>query len=235
MSLKAVLFDFNGVIINDESIHQELINEIILAENLRPPDKEEYRNICLGRSDLVCIKNILCRRGRVVSEDYLKNLIASKTRVYQKQLAELENLPIYPEIKDVMAKIEESGLAIAVVSGALKAEIELVLDRADLKQYVNVIVAGDDISQSKPEPNSYLLAIKLLNQQNPSLQLRPYNCLAIEDTEAGIEAAKNAKIQVLGVANTAPLHMLQRQTNWAVDDLSELELDRIKKVFEGVM
>ena len=109
MSLKAVLFDFNGVIINDESIHQELINELVLAENLRPPDDEEYRRICLGRSDRPCIKDILSRRGRLVFEDYLNRAIASKTKAYQQKLAELENLPIYPEIKDVMAKIQAAG------------------------------------------------------------------------------------------------------------------------------
>lgn len=232
MSLKAVLFDFNGIIIDDESIHQELIQEIIIAENLRPPDKAEYREICLGRSDRAGIIDILSRRGRVISEDNLKNLIASKTKAYRQQLTELESLPVYPEIKDIMAKITASGLKIAVVGSALKAEIELVLDRADLKQYVSVIVAGDDLTQSKPAPNSYLLAVERLNRSDSSLQLQPDNCLAIEDSEAGIQAAKNAGMQVLGVANTYPLHLLQRQTNWAVDYLSELELDRVQRVFE---
>ena len=234
MSLKAVLFDFKGVVINDESIHQELIEEVILAENLRPPDKEEYQKICLGKSDRACIQDLLARRGRVVSADYLQNLIESKTRAYQKKLAELESLPIYPEIKDSMAQIQAAGLQIAVVSGALKAEIESILDRSDLKQYINAIVAGDDLVASKPQPDGYLLAVELLNRNDPSLQLRPFNCLAIEDTEVGIEAAKNAGMQVLAVANTYPLHLLQRKANWAIDYLWELELDRIKKVFDRV-
>ncbi len=234
MSLKAVLFDFKGVVINDESIHQELIEEVILAENLRPPDKEEYQKICLGKSDRACFQDLLARRGRVVSADYLQNLIESKTRAYQKKLAELESLPIYPEIKDSMAQIQAAGLQIAVVSGALKAEIESILDRSDLKQYINAIVAGDDLVASKPQPDGYLLAVELLNRNDPSLQLRPFNCLAIEDTEVGIEAAKNAGMQVLAVANTYPLHLLQRKANWAIDYLWELELDRIKKVFDRV-
>lgn len=232
MSLKAVLFDFKGVIVDDESIHQELINEIVLAENLRTPDKEEYQKICLGKSDRACITDILSQRGRVVSEDYLQTLIQSKTRAYQKKIAELEDLPVYPEIKDSMAQIKAAGLTIAVVSGALKSEIESILDRANLKQYVSAIVAGDDLLESKPQPNGYLLAVEKLNQLDPSLQLQPSNCLAIEDTEVGIAAAKNAKMQVLGVANTYPLHLLQRKANWAIDYLSELELDRIKNVFD---
>ncbi|MDJ0726018.1 MAG: HAD family phosphatase [Prochloraceae cyanobacterium] len=233
MGLKAILFDFNGTIVNDESIHQELINEIVLAANLRPPDTEEYQQICLGRSDRTCIKNLLSRRGRVISEEYLNNTIRSKAKAYQTKLAALEALPIYPEVKETMAKIREAGLKIAVVSGSLKTEIELILDRADLKQYVDAIVAGEDLAASEPEPNRYLLAVDLLDKTDPSLKLKPYNCLAIDDSEAGIEMAKNAGMQVLGVANTYPMHMLQRQANWAVDYLSELELDRIKDVFDG--
>ena len=64
----------------------------------------------------------------------------------------------------------------------------------------------------------------------PSLNLKPAQCLAIEDTPAGITAAKQAGMQVVGIANTYPLHMLQRQADWTVDYLNEIELDRVKKV-----
>ena len=87
---------------------------------------------------------------------------------------------------------------------------------------------------SKPKPDGYLLALNLLSQQNPSLLLQPSDCLVIEDTPAGIEAAKRAQMQVVGIANTYPLHMLQRQSNWTIDYLSELELDRVEKVFSMV-
>ena len=229
MSLKAVLFDFNGVIINDESIHQQLINEILIAENLRP-DELEYRQVCLGRSDRACFSEILSLRDRLVTEDYLAKLIESKTKAYQQKLQKLATLPIYPGIQNLMAQIQIEGLLIGVVTGALKEEAELVLDRSELQQYISVIVAGDEIKASKPEPYGYLLAVERLNRQNPHLQLQPSDCLAIEDTLAGIEAAKRAGMQVVGVANTYPFHLLQRQANWVVDYLSELELERVKQV-----
>jgi beta-phosphoglucomutase-like phosphatase (HAD superfamily) len=97
----------------------------------------------------------------------------------------------------------------------------------NIRQYFNVIVAGDDIKLGKPSPSSYLLAIKKLNQQNPNLYLEASECLVIEDTPVGIEAAKNAGISVVGVANTYPFHMLQRQANWCVDHLMQLDLDWI--------
>ena len=233
MSWKAIIFDFNGVIINDEPIHQQLIDDLLLGENLRPSEGE-YKQLCLGRSDRSCLNNILSRRGRVVSEDYLTKLIQRKAQAYREKIAQLDPLPIYPDVINFLAQIKARSLLIGLVTGALRSEVELVLNRAGIAEYFPVIVAGDDISTSKPEPDGYLLAVELLNQQNPSLLLKPSECLALEDTPAGISAAKNAGMQVVGIANTYPLHMLQRQTNWSVDYLSELELDRVEQVLSVV-
>jgi len=230
MTLKAVLFDFNGVIIKDEAIHQQLIEEILIQENLRP-SSEEYQGICLGRSDRVCLAELLKRRGRVVRDSYLSDLITRKAQAYQRKLETLEKLPIYPDLEDLIFKIRLAHLPMGVVSGALRSEVELVLNRAQLAQYFTVIVAGDDIKVSKPEPDGYLLAVERLNQQYPNLEVQSSECLAIEDTLAGIEAAKRAGMQVVGVANTYPFHMLQRQANWTVDYLNDLELDRVQEVY----
>ncbi len=230
MTLKAVLFDFNGVIIKDEAIHQQLIEEILIEENLRP-SPQEYREICLGRSDRVCIAELLRRRGRVVTGDYLTKVVARKAESYQRQLETLEKLPIYPGLEDLIFKIRVAQLPMGVVSGALRCEVEMVLDRTQLAQYFAVIVAGDDIKASKPEPDGYLLAVERLNQQYPDLKAQASECLAIEDTPAGIEAAKRAGMQVVGVANTYPFHMLQRQASWTVDYLHDLELDRVQQVY----
>ena len=229
MTLKAILFDFNGVIINDESIHEELINEILLGENLLP-EASEYKELCLGKSDRACLKDILFRRGRVVTDDYLSKLIEAKTRAYQQKLEQLENLPIYPGIEAFLDLTKAQELALGLVSGALRREIELVLQKANLANYFPVIVAGDDLEASKPEPDGYLTAIDQLNQSLPNLNLNPSECLAIEDTPAGIEAAKKAGIQVVGIANTYPMHMLQRQADWTVDHVNEIEIDRVKQV-----
>jgi beta-phosphoglucomutase len=232
MPLKAVLFDFNGVIINDEPLHEKLLAQILVEENLRAKP-EEFREICLGRSDRACLQDLLTLRGRVVSDDYLTGLIKRKSRLYQQQLDTLEEIPIYPGLTDLIFKIRVANLPMAVVSGAVRAEIEWVLNHADLAQYFSVIVAGDDIMTSKPDPTGYLLAVDRLNQHHPDLALQPQDCLAIEDTFAGIEAAKRAGMKVVGVANSYPYHMMQRQSNWAVDYLSELELDRVQQVFAG--
>ncbi|HEY9704533.1 MAG TPA: HAD family phosphatase, partial [Allocoleopsis sp.] len=195
MTLKAVLFDFNGVIINDEPIHKQLIDQILLEENIRPVDKE-YKKLCLGRSDRFCLLELLQFYGRVVSENYLNQIIRRKAQRYQEQISNLETLPIYPGLKELLIKLEELNLKLAIVSGALRSEIEIVLTRTELKNYFSVLVGGDEIRVSKPAPDGYLLAVERLNQLDPNLHLSPSQCLIIEDSLPGIQAGKNAQINV---------------------------------------
>ena len=229
MSLKAVFLNFNGVIIDDEVIHQELIGEILLSENLRA-DAGEYQQYCQGKSDRTCLRDILANRGRIVSEDYLTKLINTKAKAYQQKLEQLDALPLYPDLPEFLSKLQTQGYKIALVTGALNSEAESILEQAQLAQYFETIVGGDDLAVSKPKPDGYWLAIERLNQKYPALNLQPGECLAIEDNYTGIQAAKNAGIQVVGIANTYPLHMLQRQANWTVESLLEIELDRVEKV-----
>lgn len=227
--LKAILLDFNGVIINDEYIHQELIDETLLRENLRP-SASEYSEFCLGRSDRACLNNILSRRGRIVTDEYLNKLIENKAKNYRRRLEQLESLPIYPEIVDFLRQIQERRLRLGLVTGAVRSETEFVLERAGIASYFEVIVAGDDIKASKPQPDGYLLAVERFNRLDFSLQLSPANCLAIEDTPAGIQAAKAAGMQVVGIANTYPFHFMQRLANWAIDSFFDLEFERIESL-----
>ena len=223
MTLKAVLFDFNGVIIKDEAIHRDLIDEILISENLRSKPGE-YRQFCLGRSDRACLQKILTNRGREVRDGYLTQLVNRKAQAYQQALDKLEELPIYPGLEDFIQQLRLHEVKLAIVSDALHTEVELVLNRTGLLEHFSVIIAADDITTSKPEPDGYLLAIERLN-------LKASNCLAIEDTPTGIQAARSAGVQVVGVAHTYPFHMLQRWTNWAVDYFTDLEVERVQQVF----
>ncbi|MCA2708290.1 MAG: HAD family phosphatase [Microcystis sp. M015S2] len=231
--LKAVLFDFNGVIINDEPIHQELINEILLGENLLPLGSE-FAELCLGRSDRVCLRNVLTRRGRQVTEEYLTKLINKKASLYRARLEKLEKLPIYEEIYSFLKRVKARELQIGLVTGAVRSEVESILQRTGLGDYFSVIVTGDEISTSKPQPDGYLLAVERFNRWNFNLQLQPQECLVIEDTFVGCEAAKRAGMQVVGIAHTYPFHFMQRVSNWAIDNFSQLDLDRVEETFSQI-
>jgi beta-phosphoglucomutase len=228
--LKAVLFDFNGVIINDEAIHRDLIEDLLLQENLQPIAKD-YWQCCLGRSDRACLRDLLTRRGRAVSEDYLSKLIVSKAQAYRQRLDSLPQIPLYPGLESFLVQLQSKAFYLGLVTGALRTEAEAILARVNLADYFQVIVGGDEVDQSKPQPDGYLRALERLNQQFPEAAIAASNCLVIEDTPAGILAGKRAGMQVVGVAHSYPFHFMQRQAHWAIDDFAELDLDRVEQTF----
>jgi beta-phosphoglucomutase-like phosphatase (HAD superfamily) len=92
-------------------------------------------------------------------------------------------------------------------------------------------ITGDERWESPPQPDVYNLALKTLQHHFPTLDLQAENCLAIDHTFPGIDAAQHAGMQVVGISHTYPLHMLQRHASWAIDKFSELELERIEADF----
>lgn len=224
MALKAVLFDFNGVMLNDEALHQALLEEVLLGENLRP-QPDDYWQFCLGRSDRTCLELILKKQGRFVTAEQLDQLVAQKAVAYQSRLAALPELPLFPGLLELVQQLRALPVTLAIVSGALRQEITGVLQQAGLADSFALVIAAEDVAHSKPAPDGYRTALTRLG-------LKPEECLAIEDTYNGLEAAKQAGISAMGVAHTHPFHMLQRRANWVVDSLSDLDLDYLLQIFE---
>jgi len=231
MPLKAVLFDFNGVVLDDERIHQQIILEMIDQEDL-DLSQEEWQYHCLGRTDRACFVDLFASQGQSLNHFQLRRLLWTKAKAYRQYLESLETLPIFEGLIELVEQLLQADMKLAIVSGALRAEVRMVLKQTGLEQAFSITVTSEDVKKSKPDPAGYQLAIKGLNRKFPSLKLDPCDCLAIEDSFAGIQAAKQAQISVVGVAHTFPFHMLQRQANWCVDYLHQIEIDRICAVFE---
>lgn len=229
MTLKAILFDFNGVIINDESIHRQLIEELLIGENLRLAPSD-YDNFCWGRGDYACLKDVLTQKGRVVSEEYLSKLIAQKSAQYQQIINNLESLPLYEAVIGFLRQLPEKFIITGLVTGAPLKEVQLILNRANLSSLFSIIVSAEDRCAGKPSPESYQKALQKLQEKHPDLALEANNCLVIEDTFAGIKAGQNAKMQVVGITHTYPFHLLHRKADWCADYLGELDLERISQV-----
>ncbi len=229
MSLKAILFNFNGVIINDDFVHQQLVDDILLAENLSPSGVE-YQQFYLGKSDRIGLKNLFSIRGRILDDQYLDSLLKKKAIAYQQVMDKMDKLPIIDKVVEFILHTQTLHLPLGIVTDASGEEVQYILEKANLRQYFTVIIDGNEMGTCKPSPHGYLQAIENLNQLNPQLFLQPSDCLAIENTPIGISAAKNAGIQVVGVANTYPFHMLQRQSNWCIDHLLELDLNWVEKI-----
>jgi beta-phosphoglucomutase len=231
MALKVVLFDFNGVIMDDEPIHAQLIQDVIASENMRCSAEDVQRFV--GRSDRACLQDFFGLKGRVLSPESLNKLLAQKTVVYQQRIQELDVLPLFAGVRELISAFQAFEIKLGIVSGAQRGEIELVLAQAQLQDAFEVTIASEDIATSKPSPEGYLQAVKQFSALYPDLNLQPSDCLAIEDSFPGLEAAISAQIPVVGVAHTYPFHMLQRRANWAIDRLKDLEMARLMQLYSG--
>jgi beta-phosphoglucomutase len=226
MALQAVLFNFNGVIINDEPVRRQLIDEILLAENLRPAT-QSYRQTCLGQSDRTCLLNLFAEQGRALTNLQLQKLLLDKAQAYQQQLAAQTELPIYPGLTDFLDQLQAAGIKLGIVTGDLRMEVEAVLKQSGMIDRFAMMVTSEDVTNHQPAPDGYLLATAALN-------IQPSECLAIDNTFAGIQAAQAAQIPVMGIAHTYPFHMMQRRADWAIDCFADVELQRIQYTYVDI-
>lgn len=234
MVLKAVFLELSGVIIRDGNLQQPLMDELLIAENLRP-NPLEFAQVCKGRSDRACLNQLLSRRGRVVAEAYLDKLLAQKSTAYIQALSELPKLPIYPGLQDFLYQLKAATIPLGVVAGVSAPEVDWVLTEANLADQFVVRVAGDAIAvdESKPKGTIYTAAIAAMNEKFPDQKISAQECLTVEASFNGIAAAKAAGVPVVGVAHLYPYRMMQRSANWAVDYLNEIDLDWIQQVYDG--
>lgn len=224
MVLKAVFFEFSGVVIKDTALQQRLIDDTLVAENLRP-DPVEFAEICIGRSARTCLSLSLTRRGRVPSAAELNALVARKSAAYIDALSQVARLPLYPGLTDFLYQLKSTSLSLVLVTGNARQEVEWVLQKAQLEKHFELIVTGETlpVEQDKPAATLYEAAIAQLSQAQGD-PLLPADCLAVEASFAGITAAKQAGIPTVGVAHLYPYQMMQRRADWAVDYLNEIDL-----------
>lgn len=224
--LQAVFFELSGIFLNDTALQFELIDELLLAENLQPTDRL-YRDASLGKSDRRCLKESLALRGRILADEHLDALIRKKSVAYQARIKALDPFPLYADVLPCLSNIKLKNIHLGIVTGYCRADAEFILQQAQLANTFDVIITADEVRAFKPSGDGYRAAIAQLNAQFPDQNIQPENCLAIEDNFHGIQAAKSVGIPVVGVAHTYPFHMMQRCSNWCVDYLTDLELERI--------
>ncbi len=203
--LKAIIFDFNGVIVDDEPLHLELFRRVLEEEGLTLTDAD-YHEKYLGCDDRGAFIAALTDQGQAAkAEDtaYLEALIERKAADYL--IAINERMLLFP---GVIALVRRAAIRfpLAIASGALRNEIELVLERGGIRECFQVIVASEDVSACKPDPEGYLKALARLNESlNESLNddlIQPDECLVIEDSIAGIEAARRAAMRCVAVTHS---------------------------------
>lgn len=195
--IRALIFDFNGVIVDDEHLHFLLFRDV-LGELGVALDEARYKADYLGFDDRGCFSAALRDAGREVDPSLVDALILDKGRRYF--VAAETSLHFFPGASEIISQMAEMG-PVAICSGALRAEIEYALGRLGVLDRVAGIVSAEDTSRCKPDPEGYLKALGIL-REHARTGLSPRDCLVIEDSLAGIAAARAAGMRVAAVTNT---------------------------------
>lgn len=181
----AVLFDFNGVIVDDEEQHRATLTALLADAGIEITRAQYYEEY-LGWNDRMSFVMAFRHARKPLASDRLDALVAEKSRRYERLIA--TSLTLVPGAKEFVARAA-GEYRLGLVSGALRREIELVLDRADLRRHFEVIVAAEDVACCKPDPAGYLGAHAALDRGH---RLAVGRCVAIEDSLPGLTAARSA-------------------------------------------
>ena len=237
----AVIFDFNGVLVDDEAVHFALFQEVLAQEGVTITETD-YHERYLGYDDRGCFEAALLDAGQCADRERLDRLIARKGRRYV-EVAE-QGLRFFPAAAETLGALA-ARWPVAICSGALRSEIEYALRRLGRLDQVTAIISAEDTDKCKPDPEGYRLALAALrarsckghgdltrSQPQGRLDLDAVNCLVVEDSLAGIVSAKGAGMRAVGVSHTYTADQLREAgADVVVDGLATLTPEWIERRF----
>ena len=224
--LRVVIFDFNGIIVDDEPIHFELFRRV-LAEEGMDLTEDDYYGRYLGFDDRGAFTAAYRDHRRRLDEQQLARMIDRKAVYYQKMIQ--DKVKIFPGVQTLVATLART-FPVAVASGALRHEIETILSTAGLLKHFAVIISAEDVNQGKPEPEIFLKTLARLNAQlKNGPPIAAADCLVIEDSKEGIRGALRAGMKCLAVTNSHPAELL-KEANAVVRSLEEVDLSFLEKL-----
>lgn len=228
--IRAIFFDFNGVVINDEPLQLKAYRNLLGAEGITLTDEDYYNS--LGMDDKTFVRAAFERAGRIVSDEAMNGMIERKSELHRQLIK--DELPLFPGVVTFI-KHTSRYYALGLVSMARRVEIDHVLERAPLESAFTVIVSAEDVNACKPDPCCYRLALERLNEKRRASNEQPVlpeECLVIEDAPPGIQAGRAAGMSTLGVTNTVTEEILRAANADVVTaNLYDWNADAVHHVF----
>ncbi len=196
--MDALIFDFDGVVVDSEPIHLTAFQQVLAGLGIEMT-REAYFSKYLGYDDRDCIAACARDQGVQLAAHRVAQLIEAKTALVKRLFREgIEPLPGAVELIRAAA---EAGTPVGVCSGALREEIELASRAVGVWDCWSVVVPAEDVARGKPDPEGYALTLKRLSGKL-GRRVEPGRCVVVEDSPAGIEAAKAVGFRVLAVTNS---------------------------------
>ena len=228
--IKAVLMDFNGVIIDDEPVQMKAYQKVLAEEGVPLTEAEYYS--CLGMDDRTFVRAAYTRNGKEVPDDKVSELVDAKGAVWRELIK--DGVPLFPGVEGFIRKTARE-FSLGIVSMARRQNIEYALERSGLRDRFEMIVSAEDVSKHKPDPECYLLGFEAINKVRALeglLAVHPHECLVIEDAPQGVVAGKRAGMKTIGVVNTVPEDRMREVAADAVaKDIADWMPESIRRVF----
>jgi beta-phosphoglucomutase len=197
---RAVLFDFDGVIVNSEPLHFLAFHDALAEQGIELTEAEYYNEL-LGFNDRDAIRHVFARREKPLSAKTALLVQVRKSRLMM-NFIEQRRFHALPGVEAFVRGLWRN-YPLAICSGALRDEIDAMLFGISLRDCFETIVAAEDVSAGKPDPSGYLLAMKLLAERH-HVKLTPADCLIVEDAPTVVNATRAAGFRVLALTTSAP-------------------------------
>jgi beta-phosphoglucomutase-like phosphatase (HAD superfamily) len=221
--LRAIVFDFDGVIANSEPLHYRAFRDVFAGAGVDLAERDYYARY-LGYDDAGVFRAVAGDRGLPWTPEHVAGLVAAKAKRIEQIEPDVSIL--FPGASAAIRRAA-GAMPIAIASGAIGAEIRRVLDREGLASCFTAIVAAEDTPRSKPEPDPYHRAVDLLRRAAGDTLLAS-ECVALEDSPWGLQSARSAGLHTVAVAHTYPATALDAEL--VVSSLDELDLDRVRRL-----
>ena len=218
--LKGVIFDMDGVLVDNADIHIEALG--IFFGRLGVEGWQDGIMECFGMGsneiwEMLIPPHILCQKPL---DQWTQEKEAVYREIYESRIKEVNGLT------QLLRELTEHGIKCAVGSSACKENVEFVLDKCNIGKYFTLTVCGDDVTRCKPDPEIYLKAAAKLG-------LEPSECLVFEDAKAGIKAARNAGMKVVALATSLTRETLAAETDndAIIDDFTSISVEKLRELF----
>jgi beta-phosphoglucomutase len=228
--IKAILMDWNGVVIDDEQVQCDAYKEVFEPYGVELTDEGYYAR--MGMNDHAFVASVFEEAGKPIDDNEMQSVLGAKTAKWRETVS--QSVPLFDGVENFIKKSSQE-FALGVVSMAKREEIDLVMDLTGLAPYFSVILSAEDIATHKPDPACYREGFRRIDLHRISQSHLPMihaDCLVIEDSTQGVQAGKAADLKVLGVTTSVPAEKLRAAGADAVAKrLDDWMPDSMRRVF----
>jgi beta-phosphoglucomutase len=230
--LRAVIFDFDGVVVDTEHLHLGAFNEMLAPYGINVSDEAYYEEyVIYNDADFFSVVSERYNLG--LSQADITELIEKKFELFK---ILIEQGPEFIDgAQEFINLLKKNEVIVSICSGSLLADIDLILKDTALQDAFEVIVGADSsgVTKGKPDPVSFEVTLKRLNE-NRSQAIAPDECVVVEDSYGGLVAAEGAGMHRVAVTNTFSAQKLSEYAEMVVNNLRQIDIEDLKRLCSTV-